>query len=193
MYINFENLFKLKNPNSVLILLAAKQASKKDMSEYLATLIQEDSELEYLVSEGYLKLIKKGKSDIHKIRLDKKGTAFLKTLSEPDIQEQDIKIAEWLKGVYISKDKQIGNFKKTKMHIASLREETGLELNRLAHVCRVFTEDDEQQSWSYKLEYVFNKPENAFQTGFSLERCRIWKYYEKNENRFKKDFDRLKI
>ena len=56
MYVNPKNLFKLGNPVNVLILLLAKQATtKNDMSEYIASLVSDDQELDKLIEEDYLK------------------------------------------------------------------------------------------------------------------------------------------
>ena len=116
MYVNPKNLFKLGNPVNVLILLLAKQATtKNDMSEYIASLVSDDQELDKLIEEDYLKKIKGTKklNEFQKIRLGKKGTKFLNDLDEPDVEEQDITIFNWLKNIYLKRGKTVGNGKRT--------------------------------------------------------------------------------
>ena len=51
-----------------------------------------------------------------------------------------------------------------------------------------FILDDSEQDWSFKLEFVFWKPSNLFQTKFVLEDSRLWKYYNKKKAYFDKKF-----
>lgn len=194
MYININNLFKLPNPFLLPLLLTLKQAPKKDVTDKVASLIINDADLDILEKEGYIKYLKGKKDDsiIHRMRLGKKGTEFLNKLDEPDVEEQDVKIFEWLSGIYKKRDKQIGNGKKTKRLIASFREKSGIEKNELAFLCNTFISDDDEQEWSFKLEFVFWKPTNMFQTKFVLEDSRLWKYYNKRRQFFDKEFKNLK-
>ena len=194
MYINTDNLFNLPNPFMLPLLLTLKQVTKKDMSDKVASLITTDEDLEDLEKEGYIKYIKGKKSDslITKMRLGRKGTEFLNSLDEPDVEEEDIKIFDWLADIYRKRDKQIGNGKKTKRLIASFREKSGIEKNKLAFLCNAFISDEDQQEWSYMLEYVFWKPTNAFQSRFTLEDSRLWKYYNKRKQYFDNEFKNIK-
>ena len=194
MYINIDNLFKLKNPLTLPLLLILKQASKKDVSKCIQELGFEDTEFSKLQVDGYIKFIKGNKKQtlIQKMRLDKKGTEFLNSLDEPDVEEQDIKIFDWLSAKYKERDKQIGNGKKTKRLIASFREKSGIEKNHLAFLCHTFISDDDEQEWSFKLEYVFWKPTNVYQTRFVLEDSRLWKYYNKRKDYFDAQFKNIK-
>lgn len=193
-YINVNNLFKLPNPFTLPLLLVLKQAAKKDVVDKIAALVTSDEDLDALEKGGYIKYIKGKKDDtiIHRMRLDKNGTKFLNSLDEPDVEPQDIQIFEWLSGIYKKRNKEIGNGKKTQRLIASFREKSGIEKNHLAFLCNAFISDDEQQEWSFKLEYVFWKPANLFQTRFILEESRLYKYYLKKENYFKEQFKNIK-
>jgi hypothetical protein len=193
MYINVENLFKLPNPMTLTLLLVLRHASKRDVSEEIARLINDD-DLEVLEERGYIKYVKgkKSLSPLHLMRLDKKGTAFLNALDEPDVEEQDIQIFDWLSAIYTQKDKQIGNGKKTKRLIASFREKSGIEKNHLAFLCNAFINDDAQQEYSFKLEFVFWKPKNLFQSKFVLEDSRLWDYYKKRKDYFDQQFKKIK-
>lgn len=192
-YINVDNLFKLPNPMTLPLLLVLRHASKRDMSEEIARLINDD-DLEVLEKKGYIKYIKgkKTQSILHLMRLNKKGTAFLNSLDEPEVEDQDVKIFDWLAETYKKRDKQIGNGKKTKRLIASFREKSGIEKNKLAFLCNKFIGDDDEQEWSFRLEYVFWKPQNMFQTRFVLEDSRLWKYYNKRKGYFDTEFKKIK-
>lgn len=194
MYINTDNLFKLPNPLMLPLLLVLKQAHKKDMSEKIAALISDDNEIQEMADKGYIKYIKgtAKQTSLQKMRLGQKGTDFLNTLDEPDVEDQDVKIFDWLAGIYKSKDKKIGNGKKTKRLIASFREKSGIEKNHLAYLCNAFINDEAQQEWSFMLEYVFWKPKNIFQTKFVLEDSRLWRYYNDNKEYFDKQFKQIK-
>ena len=194
MHINIPNLLKLKNPLMLPFLLVLKQASKKDVKEDLARLIISDSDLNYLVENKYVKVIKGKKGDdfFDKLRLDKKGNLFLNSLDEADVLDEDTRIFDWLSEIYKRKDKQIGNGKKTQRLIASFREKSGIEKNKLAFLCDTFIKDDEQQEWSFKLEYVFWKPTNMFQTKFNLDDSRLYKYYLKRKTFFDNKFKGIK-
>lgn len=194
MFINIKNLFNLPNPKMLPFLLVLKQSSKKDVVEKLAMLLSDDEDLDELISKGYVKVLKSKKTDnlIEKIRLDKKGTAFLHSLEEPEVEEQDKRIFDWLADQYKRNDKQIGNGKKTQRLIASFREKSGIEKNDLAFLCDAFIKDDEQQEYSFKLEYVFWKPTNMFQTRFVLEDSRLYKYYLKRKKYFDNKFKTIK-
>lgn len=193
MYINIDNLFKLPNPFMLPLLLVLKQAGKKDLSEKVASLITTDEDLKALEEGGFIKYIKgkKGDTEIHRLRLGKKGTAFLNSLDEPDVEEEDVIIFNWLANIYKERDKQIGNGKQTQRLIASFREKSGISNNKLAFLCNTFIQDEEQQEYSFKLEFVFWKPTNAFKTRFSLEESRLWKYYNKRKDFFDAQFKNL--
>jgi hypothetical protein len=126
------------------------------------------------------------------LRLGKKGTAYLHSLEEAEVLDEDKKIFDWLAEIYKKNDKQIGNGKRTQRHIASFREKTGIEKNKLAFLCDTFIKDDSEMEWSFKLEYVFFKPTNAFQTRFVLEDSRLFKYHTKRKEFFENKFKNIK-
>jgi hypothetical protein len=194
MHINVKNLLSLSNPLMLPFLLLLKQVPKKDLTEELARLIIDDPSLDNLIEEGYVKVIKSKKDAdmISLLRLDKKGTAYLHSLEEAEVLDEDKKIFDWLSEIYKKNDKQIGNGKRTQRHIASFREKTDIEKNKLAFLCDTFIKDDSEMEWSFKLEYVFFKPTNAFQTRFVLEDSRLYKYYMKRKEFFDNKFKSIK-
>lgn len=191
MYINLTNFFKLERPLQLPLLLVLKRASKEDVSEKITLLNPSSEDISFLITAGYIKIIvgKKGQNRNQKLRLDTKGTSFLNSLEEPEVELEDITFFDWLSKVYVKNDKQIGNGKRTKRLIASFREKSGIDKNKLAFLCQTFITDDAEQEWSFRLEYVFFKPTNAFQTRFVLEDSRLWQYYSKRkvffDNKFK--------
>lgn len=193
MHINIDNLFKLENPLLLPLLLVLKHASNKDVSEKVASLVMEDDNIEYLLQNDYIKYIKgkKNQNEFERMRLGKKGTKFLNDLDEPMVEDQDLMIFDWLSDIYKKRQKEIGNGKKTKRLIASFREKSGIEKNKLAFLCRTFIEDENEQEYSHRLEYVFWKPANVFQTKFNLEDSRLWKYYNKQKQFFDQQFKKL--
>ncbi len=193
MHINLENLFKLEFVHNIVYLLILKQATQKDVSQYLLQTGCTVGHLNDLKEQGYVKFIKgkKGQTEWQKARLDKKGTEFLNSLDEPEVEEQDIRIFDWLAEQYKKKEKQIGNGKKTKRLIASFREKSGIDKNKLAFLCNEFINDDNEQEYSHKLEYVFFKPDNAFQARFVLESSRLYQYYVNKKSYFDNQFKTL--
>ena len=194
MYINVTKLFLLPNPLMLPLLLVLKHASKKDVSELIANLIIEEEDLTELEEKGYIKFVKgkKDDSELHRMRLGKKGTSFLNSLDDPDVEPEDVKIFDWLANIYKKRDKQIGNGKRTQRHIASFRVKSDIDRNRLAFLCEAFINDDDEQEYSHKLENVFWKPVNMFQSKFVLEDSRLWKYYNKRKQYFDNEFKKLK-
>lgn len=193
-YINLNNLFKIESVHNIVYLLILKQATKKDVSQYLLQTGCTVEHLNDLKEQGYVKFIKgkKGQTEWQKARLDKKGTKFLNSLDEPEVEDQDIKIFNWLSEIYKKREKEIGNGKKTKRLIASFREKSGIEKNYLAFLCQTFIRDENEQEYSHVLEYIFWKPKNIFQTKFVLEDSRLYKYYLKNKDMFDKKFVEIK-
>lgn len=194
MYINLENLFRI-NPLMIPLLLVLKHASKKDVSEKIALIIYDDVELEKLENEGYIKYNKEKKKNecpFTRMRLTPKSTKLLNSLQDPDVLDEDVQIFNWLSRTYKSRGKEIGNGKRTQRLIASFREKSEIEKNHLAFLCQTFINDDDQQDWSHRLEYVFYKPKSAFQTRFVLEDSRLYGYYIKRKEYFDNKFKTIK-
>ena len=193
MYINVKNLFSLKNPLSLPLLLVLRHATKKDVSEQIAMLI-DDLALEELINDGFVKSIKgtKDSNELQKLRLDKKGTAFLNSLQDPEVEEQDVLMFNWLKGVYLNEGKKVGNGKNTQRLIAAFREHSGIEKNHLAFLCNTFLKDEDNMQWNNVLEYAFFKPKNVFSVRFVLEDSRLYKYFKNREQYFTEKFKTIK-
>lgn len=189
MYINLENWFKI-NPKLLPILLLLKHAPKKDVSDKLSYLMT-DEDLDFLLENNYIKEIKgkKKDNDLQKLRLDKKGTKYLNNLNEVEVSQETITIFEWLKEKYLKADKIVGNGAQTKRLIQWFSDQTGIEKNNLVILANDFTESEEGQEYSFKLENIWWKPDNPYQTAPKLPQSRLYNYYIKHKERLDRKFE----
>jgi hypothetical protein len=170
-----------------------KQARSEDMEQYLAMYL-DDLILEKFAEEKIIDAVKKKKktsSDFSTYRLSKKGNELLELFETPEINSDDIKIYDWLSGIYQSTEREIGNKKRTKIWIACFRAHSGIQRNSLAFLCQHFINDESQMAWSQKLEFLFFKPSNLFTTKFELEQSRLYQHYIKHQAFFDKKFAEL--
>lgn len=197
MYINFRySVSKGITPGEILILQMCKQQKFEDLSDRLEVLCSKDeSHLKKLEEKGLVSFVKgkKGDSIWKNARLSSKGGDFLDDLETPEIIEEDLVIFEWLKKVYLGRGKEVGNAKKTKLWIALFRVNSGIRGNALAKLAKAFLDDEDQQQWSIRLEYVFFKPPTAFSVKFDLEESKLFKYYSKNKAKFDAEFEKLEV
>lgn len=194
MYINFE-IAKSKglSPTDVANLQLISQNKTESLWEIITETITLGT-LDRYQSLGYASLVKaKHKSDTiqNRIRLTPKGNAFLEELQIPMINEDDLKLYDWLESVYKSENKEVGNRKKTKLYIALFRANSGIDRNKLAYLCKVFINDSSQFEWSKVLEFLFFKPSNMYSTRFDIEESRLYKYYLKHQAMFDNKFKTL--
>lgn len=184
-YFNFKLAEKNSlSPYDVLNLQLINQNRIEDLSYYIKNIPQDViNKYEEL---GYIEYIKgKPNQDIfNKIRLSKKGNSFLDTLEVAEVNDDDIKILNWLINLYNSEDKLIGNKKRILSGIANFRLHTGIEKNNLALLLKVFSKDEESFQYSKKLENLFFDSKNIFQRKFSLDSCKLYEYYLKNKDYF---------
>jgi hypothetical protein len=190
MYINFEILTsKGLTLYELGILQLIKQNKIEDLSQQIESLVSNTQIIEKLSNIGYIEFIKgkKGQTQFQCIRTSKKGNEVLDDISTPNVLEEDLIIAEWLKKIYTESNREIGNFKKTKIYIALFRVNTGISKNALAYLCQSFMDDESQFDWSKKLEFLFFKPSNVYEK-FSIDGSKLYQYYLKNENYFLEKF-----
>lgn len=195
MYINFKySASKNLKIGDIFILQMCKQQMYEDLSIELEGLCSGSGKLlEKLFDKGYLHIIKGKKDDTiwHKARLSAKGKELLDDIETPEVIDEDIVIFEWLKKVYLKREKLVGNAKKCKSYISFFRVNSGIRGNCLAHLAKAFLDDDEQQQWSIRLDYVFFKAPNAFSTRFDLEESKLYKYYSNNKAKFDAEFEKI--
>lgn len=183
MYINFKEFKKSGlTPEDLVLLCAIKQENVEHISA------NEDKlpPLKELIKEI------KGKpkqSYIEKLRLSDKGKDLLESLESVEVSEETEVIFDWLSKHYKKLDKKIGNEPKTKRHIESFSQKSGIKKNNLIKLCTAFIRDETNMEYSHILEYVFYKPKTAFETRFNLHESRLYKYYKDNENYFSNIFE----
>lgn len=183
MYINFKLASdRGLTPTQVLALQAIKQNRIEDTSDVIEKLIGLD--VSFFEDNGLVTFIKpKNKKDfrLKLIRLSNRGSQLLDDIETPKIQEEDLKIFEWLKKMYLEMGKDLGNQKMTKMYIALFRINSGIKRNALAKLCNDFISDADNMTYSHVLEYVFFKSPSAYKNSFDLEYSKLWRFYQKNK------------
>lgn len=191
MYINLKFLeSKDLTFERLMLLQLVKQQKFEDCSEYL---IDQKKNLRSLTEAGLITSIKGRKKDSaeSKLRPTKEGEELLANVEIPEIIEDDLVLFEWVKGIYLSRDKKLGNQKKTKLYIALFRVHSGIDRNKLATLLSVFLEDDQNMEYNLVLEYALFKPQNAYATKFSLEQSRLYQYYLTHQIFFDETFKTL--
>lgn len=191
MYINLKYLAEQSMGfEDLFILQLAKQQKFEDCSEWLSFYNSRIPDLEKL---GYIEYIKGNKSDsaLSKMRISKAGQNILDNVEIAEITENDIKLFEWIKKIYLSRDKKLGNQKKTKLYIALFRTQSGINLNKLATLMNAFVTDEQNMEYNHILEYALFKPASAFATRFNLGESRLYQYYLTHQDHFDKIFEDL--
>lgn len=193
MYINFKFIKeKGMDIEEVLYLQIIKQLpSENIVQEELENL--SEKYLDRHFSQGHIEYIKGRPKDpkIVKTRLTNKGKELLKSITTPYIEEEDLRLFEWIKEHYLKMNKQIGNQTKIKLGIAEFRTQTNIGRNRLALLLRTFLMDEENMRYNNKLENVFYSSKNVFSTRFNLEECRLYDYYLRRKKAFDKQFIKI--
>lgn len=187
MYINTK---KLKNhPFSVQDYFNFCAIKNNDF-EYIAEHVSESDYRRYEAVSAikYIKPKRKGQDVSELVRIHKISDV-LEDITEADIEEQDIKILDWLCNYYINSGKEVGNKKRTARHIRDFRIKSGIQKNNLINLCLAFISDETNMEYSHKLEYLFYKPKNAFAAKFILEDSRLYSYFIKNRVEIEKKFE----
>ena len=120
-----------------------------------------------------------------------KGRDLLGDLETPLVTEDDLRVFEWLEGVYKSSGREVGNRKKTKMYIALFRVHSQIDRNRLGFLINTFLQDESQMEYSRRLEYLLFKPATAFDTRFSLEGSRLYQFFLKHREQLEPLMNKL--
>jgi hypothetical protein len=191
MYINFEIAKKRGlSPTDVVNLQLISQNKTESLEDVITDNIPL-SVLNWYQELEYVTLVKaKNKSEAiqKRIRLSPKGNDLLEDLQVPQINDDDLRIFEWVKSIYIKEGKEIGNEKRTKMYIAQFSKESGITQNSLAFLIKTFLSDEKEFTYSQKMQYLFFKGESLFSTRFDISSSRLFQYYQKNKNLFDTKF-----
>lgn len=172
------------------------QLAKQNKTENLTKALEKYSHIvSELLDRGLLTKVKpKRKKDpeMSLIRISKEGQKALDDIGTADIIEDDVVLYDWIKERYLERNKKIGNQKRSKIHLAQFRAESGIDKNCLAHLLMKFVNDDDNMAYSHILQNVFWKAEHAFQSKFNLDQSRLWQYYLNNRTYFDPKFRELK-
>lgn len=187
MYINFNLLANYGLIPEDVVCLQAIFQNKTEDNETLLIAICNLEKFEKFELVKYISGTKKS-SKFKLIRLSDKGNKILEEIQIPQVNQDDLDIFEWLESIYKKEGKDVGNAKKTKSFISQFRVNSGIERNHLAYLCRVFIKDEKEMEYSKKLEFLFFKPSNLFQTRFDIEQSRLYQYYLKRKEQFDAKF-----
>jgi len=160
MYINLQ-LFRQKNlhPEDLFYLCSVKQVDKEVLETLPNDVLERFKELSLV---EYIKG-KKNEEDWCKVRLSKKGSELLNTLDIPDVEEGDLKMAEYLFQMYLNhedEDRVLGNKKAITRYIAILRNHLDLSLHQFFYLCEYFLAE---YPYTKKLENIFlDKNKNRY-------------------------------
>lgn len=193
MYLNFKILDKFTSLFSIgdLLYLCAVKQQDNDNIDLMEEVVLKDK----LLEQGYIKTLKNGE-----VRLDKKGTEFLKNVSKSDeITEDTEKIIEWM--VKTFKDREDGivkNKQECKRRAQWFQNETGIFQNKLAILISSFMQDTYSKSSGLTIEEfksqnprmvlnnmldnVFYKQDSVFDKHYTLTKSPLYQYHLDNED-----------
>jgi hypothetical protein len=193
-YINFKLLnSRGLTPNEFMFLLAAKTNKVEDNSSIIEYHFKDVlSKFKDTNLITFVKSKNKSENDYNTVRLTSLGNEWIDDLTTTDIIEDDIKLFNWLEGVYKSMDKEAGNKRKCRNFIAQFRVNSGICKNHLAFLCQTFINDEKEIEFSQKLEFLFFKGANLFSTKFDIFQSRLFQYYEKRKEFFEEQFNKIK-
>lgn len=193
MYLNLKlmNKYGLTIDDIINLVLIRQQRYEK-VDNILSKRLDNDS-LSKLEDKKLIMLVrgKTGDSDIAKLRLSNEGRKILEDINTAEVEENDIKIRDWIADIYKKSDKLIGNKKRIAQGIAQFRVASDISEDCLAFLLKTFVSDEKNFEYSQKLENVFFDASSVFDKAFKLERCRLWEYYERRQEYFDRKFTEL--
>lgn len=177
----------------MLQLIKQNRRADDNQEEFISSLDNHQENIDKLTELELISSIKgKAKdSTLSKLRTTKKGNQFLDDIETALVTEDDIILFDTLSTVYVDSGKEIGNKKKTKQFIAQFRAQTGIDRNKLFYLCETFVTDVDNFKFSQRLEYVFFKGANAFETTFDKDQSRLYQYYLKYQDEFDSVFEEI--
>jgi len=187
MYINIE-LFNKSGlqPQDLYFLCAIKQIDKEVLETIPNNVLERFKELSLV---EYIKG-KKNEEDWCKIRLSKKGSELLNTLDIPDVEEGDLKMAEYLFQMYLNhedEDRVLGNKKAITRYITILRNHLDLSLHQFFYLCEYFLAE---YPYTKKLENIFlDKNKNRYgEFKNHISDSVLFQFWEQKEEEIKQYF-----
>ena len=168
MYLNF----KLINKHGLLpVDIVTLQFLKQLRSEKMEC-SRNDPHIIKLGKQGMVDRLKGGDP-----RLSKKGRELLELIQIPDATENHVELAKYLIEKYKEEDKILCSKNKLVELIAWFCAETSLTARELYNLIEnYFTTEDSK--FNKRLDYLFFKPENAYQKKKNLNNSRLHIYLE---------------
>lgn len=192
MFVNFKNLDKFLKEfktEDLFYILAVKQQDQENIEEYYSLNTNQK-----LLELKYLKQLKNGE-----LRLDKKGTEFLRDLGKSDeITDDTEKLSLWLIDLYKGReDGIVKNKQEIRRKLQWFSDQTGIYNNRLAVLLRCFMQDcytkesgltiqefkeqNPRMCMNNMLDNLFFKPESMFDKHYTLSKSPLNNYFEDNQ------------
>jgi DNA-binding PadR family transcriptional regulator len=166
MYINIKYAISQGYSGLDVVALQMIKQNKMENHEDELALTISDPMIDKFKNNGLIKYVqakRKSDSELKLMRLTKKGEDLLEDFTTPDITPGDTDMFNYLTAMYLDSDdpdRTIGNKKKTKMYCAIFRQEVGIGLHEMFHLCKVFLEN---YKYTKRLEYIFfNQKENQY-------------------------------
>lgn len=194
MYINYEIMsLKHLSLHELGVLQLIKQNRIEPLSEEIKLSVTSTDILEKFTNIGYIEYVKgkKEQSVFELIRTTKKANDVLEDIGTTSVDEDSLKIYEWVKSIYLNSSKEIGNTKKCKYYISQFSKESGISRNNLAFLIKSFLNDEREFEFSQRMEYLFFKGASVFSVKFDINQSRLFQYYQKNEKYFDSQFQTL--
>lgn len=180
-YINFKILKKYNlTPEQLVLLIAIKQ---KEV-EYIEKFINTDV-LSHFDALGYTTYVN-GKKDALKselVRLSEKGKKLLEDIGTPDVEEEHLKMRDYLIEMYLShedKERVVGNKKLIGIYISILQNYLGLDIYRFYYLCEFFLSE---HTFTKKLENIFMDRNKIRYGDFKnhIEDSSLYQFYEQRK------------
>lgn len=177
-------------PTDIMVLTAIVQNRTEDMSKLLEQICDN---LDFYEKQGLVKYIhgKKNYSKFKLVRATDKLNNQLENIEIPELTNDDIDLAEWLKGIYLKADKKVGNFKNLKLYLSLFRVHSQIERNWLAFLIKDFINDKDNFEYSQIATNLLWRPDNLFQTKFNLNQSRLYQHYEAKKTWFDSNFEKI--
>lgn len=181
------------SPRDVHILNMLNQNKVEDVSEQLQLEMDEENikRLNAFELMSTVKAKRKSDSEFMRLRLSKKGKAWLNELQIPNTVPNDFEMATYIITAYKKLDKKVTSESKIVELIAWFRVETGFTHRQIFTVLNTFIKDDNQMEYSNILDNIFWKRPHMYATHKKLEDSRLYAYYQHNKALFDKKFEKL--
>jgi len=168
------------------LLCIIRQQKFEDNTELLETELHLPI-LEKLIDLELITFIKpknKSQKDFERIRLTDKGRNWLEDIETPEVQEEHLKMRDYLIQMYLShedKERVVGNKKLIGIYISVLQSYLGLDIYRFYYLCEFFLSE---HIFTKKLENIFMDRNKIRYGEFKnhIEDSALFQFYEQRKS-----------